>query len=238
MTAPPTRLAATGKRRRRTAARGRSALEAYRRIHPRNGSQSHRRGRERHGPPAHFDTFSRIPPEKYPFGAQHLPSARYPRAGQAAPYRPIFTRGLTRAASAIPTACTTRRMPAPSCATLPLMCPRRWMWSACAKACNACLARMISRPSRRRRNGQNHRPHPERGKPCPKRLHAYPHRARQCVFVQYGAHHRGYHAGYRHGPWLDASAFQRALDTGDRLALGVTAPACGLELTQVEYDGE
>ena len=37
---------------------------------------------------------------------------------------------------------------------------------------------------------------------------------------------------------LDASAFQRALDTGDRLALGVTAPACGLELTQVEYDGE
>lgn len=30
-------------------------------------------------------------------------------------------------------------------------------------------------------------------------------------------------------------AFSRALESGDRLALGVTAPACGLELTRVYY---
>ncbi len=34
---------------------------------------------------------------------------------------------------------------------------------------------------------------------------------------------------------LGEDAFQQALDTGDRLALGLTAPACGLELTQVFY---
>ena len=34
---------------------------------------------------------------------------------------------------------------------------------------------------------------------------------------------------------LDPGAFSRALQTGDRLALGVTAPARGLELTRVEY---
>lgn len=33
----------------------------------------------------------------------------------------------------------------------------------------------------------------------------------------------------------EADAFTRALATGDRLALGVTAPACGLELTRVDY---
>lgn len=33
-------------------------------------------------------------------------------------------------------------------------------------------------------------------------------------------------------------AFQTALATGDRLALGMTAPACGLELTRVYYAGE
>ena len=32
-----------------------------------------------------------------------------------------------------------------------------------------------------------------------------------------------------------ADAFLRAFDTMDRLALGVTAPACGLELTKVYY---
>jgi tRNA pseudouridine38-40 synthase len=34
---------------------------------------------------------------------------------------------------------------------------------------------------------------------------------------------------------IPENAFQRALDTGDRLALGITAPASGLELTQVFY---
>ncbi|MBE5801275.1 MAG: tRNA pseudouridine(38-40) synthase TruA [Clostridiales bacterium] len=34
---------------------------------------------------------------------------------------------------------------------------------------------------------------------------------------------------------IPPEAFQKALDTGDRLALGITAPACGLELTQVYY---
>ena len=34
---------------------------------------------------------------------------------------------------------------------------------------------------------------------------------------------------------LPVSCFQKALDTGDRLCLGPTAPACGLELTQVFY---
>lgn len=34
---------------------------------------------------------------------------------------------------------------------------------------------------------------------------------------------------------IPEDAFQRALDTGDRLALGITAPASGLELTQVFY---
>ena len=33
-------------------------------------------------------------------------------------------------------------------------------------------------------------------------------------------------------------AFERALASGDRLALGVTAPACGLELTEVYYPPE
>lgn len=36
----------------------------------------------------------------------------------------------------------------------------------------------------------------------------------------------------------EPDAFQLALQTGDRLALGVTAPACGLELTQVYYEDE
>lgn len=35
-----------------------------------------------------------------------------------------------------------------------------------------------------------------------------------------------------------ADAFQTALKTGDRLALGITAPACGLELTHVYYADE
>lgn len=34
---------------------------------------------------------------------------------------------------------------------------------------------------------------------------------------------------------IPEDAFQKALATGDRLALGITAPACGLELTQVFY---
>jgi tRNA pseudouridine38-40 synthase len=34
---------------------------------------------------------------------------------------------------------------------------------------------------------------------------------------------------------LEPDAFRRAIDTGDRLCLGPTAPACGLELTQVFY---
>ncbi|MBR4067555.1 MAG: tRNA pseudouridine(38-40) synthase TruA [Clostridia bacterium] len=34
---------------------------------------------------------------------------------------------------------------------------------------------------------------------------------------------------------IPEDAFRTALETGDRLALGITAPACGLELTQVFY---
>jgi tRNA pseudouridine38-40 synthase len=34
---------------------------------------------------------------------------------------------------------------------------------------------------------------------------------------------------------LDVRCFRKAFDTGDRLCLGPTAPACGLELTQVFY---
>ncbi|HPF88298.1 MAG TPA: tRNA pseudouridine(38-40) synthase TruA [Candidatus Limiplasma sp.] len=34
---------------------------------------------------------------------------------------------------------------------------------------------------------------------------------------------------------LDMDCFRRAIETGDRLCLGPTAPACGLELTQVFY---
>ena len=34
---------------------------------------------------------------------------------------------------------------------------------------------------------------------------------------------------------LGEDAFRQALETGDRLKLGITAPACGLELTQVFY---
>ena len=37
---------------------------------------------------------------------------------------------------------------------------------------------------------------------------------------------------------LDRSCMARAIETGNRLDLGVTAPACGLELTRVEYDFE
>ena len=37
---------------------------------------------------------------------------------------------------------------------------------------------------------------------------------------------------------LAPDAFARALSSGDRLALGVTAPACGLELTRVAYDND
>lgn len=37
---------------------------------------------------------------------------------------------------------------------------------------------------------------------------------------------------------LGEDAFERALETGDRLALGMTAPAQGLELTKVEYPDE
>ena len=36
----------------------------------------------------------------------------------------------------------------------------------------------------------------------------------------------------------EPDAFRKALQTGDRLALGITAPACGLELTRVYYEGE
>ena len=36
----------------------------------------------------------------------------------------------------------------------------------------------------------------------------------------------------------EPDAFRKAIETGDRLALGVTAPACGLELSQIFYDGE
>ena len=35
-----------------------------------------------------------------------------------------------------------------------------------------------------------------------------------------------------------ANAFRTALETGNRLALGITAPACGLELTRVYYADE
>jgi len=35
---------------------------------------------------------------------------------------------------------------------------------------------------------------------------------------------------------LPEDAFARAIVTGDRLALGITAPACGLELTEVYYE--
>ena len=34
---------------------------------------------------------------------------------------------------------------------------------------------------------------------------------------------------------LDSDAFARALHSGNRLDLGVTAPACGLELSQISY---
>ncbi len=37
---------------------------------------------------------------------------------------------------------------------------------------------------------------------------------------------------------LDKDCIARALESRDRLDLGVTAPACGLELTRVEYDFE
>jgi len=36
---------------------------------------------------------------------------------------------------------------------------------------------------------------------------------------------------------LDAGCVARAIETGDRLQLGATAPACGLELTRVFYEG-
>lgn len=35
---------------------------------------------------------------------------------------------------------------------------------------------------------------------------------------------------------LPADAFTRAIETGDRLCLGITAPACGLELTEICYE--
>ena len=37
---------------------------------------------------------------------------------------------------------------------------------------------------------------------------------------------------------IPPDAFRKALETGDRLALGITAPACGLELTHVYYENE
>lgn len=37
---------------------------------------------------------------------------------------------------------------------------------------------------------------------------------------------------------LPEDSFQQALRTGDRLKLGMTAPACGLELTEVFYREE
>ena len=37
---------------------------------------------------------------------------------------------------------------------------------------------------------------------------------------------------------LPEDSFQQALRTGDRLKLGMTAPACGLELTEVLYREE
>ena len=37
---------------------------------------------------------------------------------------------------------------------------------------------------------------------------------------------------------IPEDAFRKALETGDRLALGFTAPACGLELTHVYYENE
>ena len=43
---------------------------------------------------------------------------------------PIFMRASMRAASAIPTAFTTRRTPARSCAALPRTYPGRWTWTA------------------------------------------------------------------------------------------------------------
>jgi tRNA pseudouridine38-40 synthase len=36
---------------------------------------------------------------------------------------------------------------------------------------------------------------------------------------------------------LDTDAFRRALDSKDRLDLGITAPACGLCLVRVDYEG-
>jgi tRNA pseudouridine38-40 synthase len=35
---------------------------------------------------------------------------------------------------------------------------------------------------------------------------------------------------------LDAAAIQRAIDHGDRLLAGATAPACGLTLVSVRYE--
>ena len=43
---------------------------------------------------------------------------------------PIFMHASMRAASAIPTAFTTRRTPARSCVALPRTCPDRWTWTA------------------------------------------------------------------------------------------------------------
>ena len=37
---------------------------------------------------------------------------------------------------------------------------------------------------------------------------------------------------------LDVGCMARAIESKNRLDLGVTAPACGLELTRVEYDFE
>ena len=37
---------------------------------------------------------------------------------------------------------------------------------------------------------------------------------------------------------LNEDAFKRGIGTGDRLALGPTAPACGLALEKVWYPGE
>ena len=36
---------------------------------------------------------------------------------------------------------------------------------------------------------------------------------------------------------IGSGAFRRALETGNRLDLGITAPASGLELTEIRYDG-
>ena len=81
------------------------------------------------GQRAHFDTASRIPPTSIPLRSTRcfLPIFAFWRGLRSLP---IFMHASMRAASAIPTAFTTRRTPARSCAALPRTYPGRWTWTA------------------------------------------------------------------------------------------------------------